>query len=131
MEILGVGASEFIFILLIAIIVMGPKQMKEAGRVIGRWLNRITQSELWKIFRDTSQELSNLPRKWMREANMEVWEVEQELRNTIDPRHRQPASPPMRSQTIPKSFQNAPPPESATDSNADEKGEENPSMPND
>lgn len=131
MEIFGVGTSEFIFILLIAIIVMGPKQMKEAGRIIGRWLNRITQSDLWKIFRDTSQELSNLPRKWMREANMEVWEAEQELRNTIDPRPRKPASPPMQSQPKPKSFQQAPPPESATDSHTDEKGKESPSAPND
>lgn len=131
MEILGVGASEFVFILLIAIIVMGPKQMKEAGRVVGRWLNQINQSEVWKIFRDASQELSNLPRKWMREANMEVWEAEQELRNTIDPRPREPGSPPMRSQPKPKSFQQPPPPAPTTDSQTDETSEESPSTPND
>ncbi len=130
MEVLGVGASELIFILLIAIIVMGPKQMKEAGRVIGRWLNQMTRSEVWRIFRDTSQELSNLPRKWMREANMELWEAEQELRNTIDPRPNK-SQPPIRSQSKPKSFQSAPPSEPATDSPVEEKSEPSPSTPND
>jgi sec-independent protein translocase protein TatB len=121
MEILGIGASELVFILLIAIIVMGPTQMKQAGRTIGRWLNQMNRSEIWKLLRDTSNEISNLPRKWMREANMEVWEAEQELRNTIDPRTRKPVA----SQPKPKSFQQAPPPTAAEASpSANETGEE-------
>ena len=95
MEILGIGASELVFILLIAVIVMGPKQMKEAGRTIGHLLNRFTTSDFGKILRDTSQEISNLPRKWMRDANMELWEAEQDVRNSIDPRPRKPESHPI------------------------------------
>ena len=38
MEILEIGPSELIFILLIAIIVLGPKEMQNAGRTVGRWL---------------------------------------------------------------------------------------------
>jgi sec-independent protein translocase protein TatB len=86
MEILGIGASELVFIVLIALIVLGPKDMQKAGRTIGRWLNQLVRSDSWKIFQRTSSELRNLPRNLMREANMEVAEVERDLRNAIDPR---------------------------------------------
>jgi sec-independent protein translocase protein TatB len=89
MEILGIGASELIFILLIAIIVLGPKDMQRAGRTIGRWLNQLVHSDGWKVFQKTSAELRNLPRNLMREANMELGDVDKEIkeiRRTIDPR---------------------------------------------
>jgi sec-independent protein translocase protein TatB len=86
MEIFGVGASELIFILIIAIIVLGPKDMQKAGRMIGRWLNQVVHSDSWKVFQKTSAELRNLPRNLMREANMEVAEMEKDVRNAIDPR---------------------------------------------
>jgi sec-independent protein translocase protein TatB len=86
MEIFGIGAPELIFILLIAIIVLGPKDMQKAGRTIGRWLNQLIRSDSWKVFQRTSAELRNLPRNLMREANMEVAEMDREVRNAIDPR---------------------------------------------
>ena len=90
MEIFGIGASELIFILLIALIVLGPKDMQKAGRTIGRWLNQMVRSDGWKVFQRTSAELRNLPRNLMREANMELGDVDQEIkeiRRTIDSRH--------------------------------------------
>ena len=98
MEFLGVGPSELIFIILIAIIVLGPKDMQKAGRTIGRWLNQLIQSDSWKVFQRTSNELRNLPRNLMREANMEMMEAEKDLRRVIDPRPNPPASPPSRKQ---------------------------------
>src|ERR1044072_1654583 len=86
MEIFGVGTSELIFIILIAIIVLGPKDMQKAGRTIGRFLNQLINSDSWKIFQQTSNELRNLPRNLMREANMEMMEAEKDLRRVIDPR---------------------------------------------
>jgi sec-independent protein translocase protein TatB len=86
MEIFGIGASELIFILLIALIVLGPRDMQKAGRTIGRWLNQLVRSDSWKVFQRTSSELRNLPRNLMREANMEVAEMERDVRNAIDPR---------------------------------------------
>jgi sec-independent protein translocase protein TatB len=90
MEILGIGASELIFILIIALIVLGPKDMQKAGKTIGRWLNQLVRSDSWKVFQRTSAELRNLPRNLMRDANMEIAEMERDLRNAIDP--RDPAS---------------------------------------
>ena len=92
MEILGIGFSELIFILLIAVIILGPKDMQKAGRTIGRWLNQLIRSDGWKVFQKTSTELRNLPRNLMREANMELGEVDKEIRQEIDPRQRPPSS---------------------------------------
>lgn len=92
MEILGIGASELIFILLIAIIILGPKDMQKAGKTIGRWLNQLRQSDSWKVFQDTSREIRNIPNKLMRDANMELREAEKDLRRTMDSRPSLPAS---------------------------------------
>jgi Sec-independent protein translocase protein TatA len=95
MEILGIGFSELVFILLIAIIILGPRDMQKAGRTIGRWLNQLVRSDGWKVFQKTSTEIRNLPRNLMREANMELGDVDKEIREirqTIDPRPQPPAS---------------------------------------
>jgi sec-independent protein translocase protein TatB len=99
MEIFGIGTSELIFIILIAIIVLGPKDMQKAGRTIGRFLNQLIKSDSWKIFQQTSNELRNLPRNLMREANMEIMEAEKDLRRVIDPRTPPTASSPSSSPT--------------------------------
>lgn len=101
MEILGIGASELIFIVIIAIIILGPKDMQKAGKTIGRWLNQLVRSDGWKIFQRTSSELRNLPRNLMREANMEMKDIEQDMRRSIDPRPRPPAASPGRSPSSP------------------------------
>ncbi len=92
MEILGIGWQELIFIVIIALIVLGPKDMQKAGRSLGRWLNQLVQSDGWKVFQRTSSELRSLPRNLMREANMEMREVEKEIRGAIDPRLDPPTS---------------------------------------
>jgi sec-independent protein translocase protein TatB len=95
MEIFGIGASELVFILIIAIIVLGPKDMQKTGRMIGRFLNQLVHSDSWKVFQRTSTELRNLPRNLMREANMEMADLDKEVRNTIDPRTTPEARPPV------------------------------------
>jgi len=115
MEILGIGASEFVFIILIAIIILGPRDMQKAGRTIGRFLNQLIKSDSWKIFQRTSDELRNLPRNLMREANMEMMEAEKDLRRAIDPRANPPVASPSREQS-PSDQVEDPLPESSTKS---------------
>lgn len=93
MEILGIGPTELIFIILIAIIVLGPKEMQNAGRTIGRWLNGLVNSEGWKTVRDTSRALRNLPNKLMRDANMEMWEAQQDVQRAMGAGPGDPAPP--------------------------------------
>jgi len=113
MEIFGIGASEFVFIILIAIIILGPKDMQKAGRTIGRFLNQLIQSDSWKLFQRTSNELRSLPRNLMREANMEIMEAEKDLRRVIDPRSNPPVSSPSLKQALSKETENSLP-ESST-----------------
>lgn len=77
MDILGVGPLEIIFILLIALIVLGPRDMAKTGRSMGRVMRKIVMSPYWKTITHTSQEIRNLPTRLIREAGLE--EVEKDL----------------------------------------------------
>jgi sec-independent protein translocase protein TatB len=123
MEILGVGPSELIFIVIIALIVLGPKDMQKAGRTIGRWLNQLVRSEGWRAFQQTSREIRNLPTNLMREANMEMAEMEKEIRKATDLRIEPPASTPTRvlPQQLEADHTIQPPP--ATPDDADEQSQ--------
>ncbi len=84
MEILGIGTSELLFIVIIALIILGPKDMQKAGKTIGRWLRNLVTSDGWKIFQQTSRELRTLPNRLMREANDELNQVGKELNAASD-----------------------------------------------
>jgi sec-independent protein translocase protein TatB len=71
MEILGIGPLELLFILLIALIVLGPGDMVKAGRTIGRFLRKIVTSSEWRTVQKASREIRYLPNRLMREAALE------------------------------------------------------------
>jgi sec-independent protein translocase protein TatB len=71
MDILGIGPLELIFILIIALIVLGPKDMVKAGQTIGKFLRQIVTSPTWHSITKTSTELRNLPTKLIRDAGLE------------------------------------------------------------
>jgi Sec-independent protein translocase protein TatA len=71
MEILGIGPLELIFILIIALIVLGPKDMVKAGKSIGRLLRTIVTSPNWRAIQQTSREIRTLPNRLIREAGLE------------------------------------------------------------
>jgi Sec-independent protein translocase protein TatA len=79
MEFLGIGPMELVFILLIALILMGPKDMAKTGRTIGKTLRKVVTSPQWRTINQTSKEIRNLPTRLIREAGLE--EVEQDLNN--------------------------------------------------
>jgi sec-independent protein translocase protein TatB len=85
MEILGIGPSELVFIVIIALILLGPKDMQKAGRTIGKWLRQVVTSDGWKLFQQTSREIQSLPNRLMREAALdELKEVQKDLRQPLD-----------------------------------------------
>ena len=120
MEILGIGASELVFILLIAIIVLGPKDMQKAGKTVGRWLNQFIHSDGWKALQRASKEIRNLPNTLMREANIEeLEEINRDIRNNIDPRPK-PPTPSASSRVPPSTPIETPPPPPAEPTNPEE-----------
>lgn len=108
MEFLGIGPSELFFIVLIALILLGPRDMQKAGRTIGKWMRRIVTSDGWRLFQQTSHEIETLPNRLMREAALdELRELQTDLRKPLtipggpaadagspaDPQAGQPAGP--------------------------------------
>jgi len=85
MDILGVGPLELIFILIIALIVLGPTDMVKAGRTIGKFLRQIVTSPTWHAVTKTSVELRNLPNKLIRDAGLEeeLKEIENATKQAI------------------------------------------------
>lgn len=71
MDILGIGVPEFFFIVVIALIVLGPKDMQKAGKTIGSWMRKIVTSEEWRGIKNASRQLKTLPSELMREANLD------------------------------------------------------------
>ena len=71
MNFLGIGPLELIFILLIAIIVVGPRDLSKTARTLGQYLNRLYRSEAWRTLTDASRTLRTLPNRLAREAALE------------------------------------------------------------
>ena len=93
MEFLGIGAPELVFIIIIALIVLGPKDMQKAGKTIGQWLNKLVRSDGWKVFQQTSREIRNLPTQMMKEANLDLKQTEEDIRNSINPKPQRTRTP--------------------------------------
>jgi Sec-independent protein translocase protein TatA len=71
MEFLGIGPLELFFIVVIALIVLGPKDMVKAGRTLGRFLRNLVTSPSYRTVQQVSNELRNLPNRLMREAGFD------------------------------------------------------------
>jgi Sec-independent protein translocase protein TatA len=88
MDILGIGPLEIIFVLIIALIVFGPKDMVKAGRTIGRFLRTLVTSETWMVIQQASKDIRNIPNHLMREAGLEDIQNEiptaQSIRKELD-----------------------------------------------
>jgi sec-independent protein translocase protein TatB len=71
MNIFGIGPLEFLLILVIALIIMGPNDMAKAGRSLGKFMRRVVTSPEWRTLLQASREMRNLPNRMMREAGIE------------------------------------------------------------
>ena len=74
MDIFGIGVPELFFVILIAIIVLGPKDMQKAGKTIGKWMRKVVMSPEWREIKDASNRIKTLPNQLMREASLEDFE---------------------------------------------------------
>lgn len=85
----GIGASEIIFILILMVIILGPKKMVEGARDLGKTIRKVIHSQFWKDAVQTSREIRDIPRKIIDEAGIEddVKEINRalnpDLKNTI------------------------------------------------
>ena len=59
MEILGIGPMELLLVLVILLVVVGPRNLSKNARDIGRFLNRMYRSDTWRMMTETSRTLRN------------------------------------------------------------------------
>jgi Sec-independent protein translocase protein TatA len=71
MDFLGVGPLELIFVLIIALLIIGPKDIGKTARTIGKFLNRLYKSDEWRALTEASRTIRTLPNRLAREAELE------------------------------------------------------------
>ena len=82
MNIFDVGGWELGFIIVLAIILVGPKHMAETGTTIGRWLNKFVKSDVWIALKEVWNAVAHAPTQMMRDANLE--DLRKELNLGVD-----------------------------------------------
>jgi Sec-independent protein translocase protein TatA len=71
MDFFGIGWLELIAILIIVLLVAGPRDIERGAKGLGRLINRLNRSPGYQAIRRASNELRNLPQRLAREANLE------------------------------------------------------------
>ncbi|MEI7989619.1 MAG: hypothetical protein WCI88_11330, partial [Chloroflexota bacterium] len=71
MEFLGIGPMELLFIILIALVLLGPKDMIKAARVIGEFITKVVRSDYWADIQQSMRMMRGLPYNLMRETGLE------------------------------------------------------------
>jgi sec-independent protein translocase protein TatB len=72
MELFGIGPTELLFIILLALIIFGPKDLEKAGRSLGRSLYKLIKSDTWQTLTQTSKKIKTLPDDLIRQAEKEI-----------------------------------------------------------
>jgi Sec-independent protein translocase protein TatA len=86
MNLFGIGLPEILFILFLALLIFGPKDLEKTGKILGKGLNRLIRSDAWRAIQQTGRELRNLPTRLMRESGLDDIKqaTKDEIRNTAD-----------------------------------------------
>jgi Sec-independent protein translocase protein TatA len=67
MDILGIGMPEIILILLLVVIIFGPKDLETMGKKIGSAIFRFIKSDTYQDLR----RIGNLPREFLRQSGLD------------------------------------------------------------
>jgi sec-independent protein translocase protein TatB len=71
MQLFNIGPLELIGILVIALVILGPKEMIGTARKVGGFVSRVVKSPVFKTVVSTSKDLRELPTKIVKEAGLE------------------------------------------------------------
>ena len=85
MELFGVGWVELIVVIVIALIILGPSDMANLGRTLGRFMRKVVMSPEWRALLAIGSEVKEMPTKLMREAQFEDLnkEIQAELQGPL------------------------------------------------
>jgi Sec-independent protein translocase protein TatA len=71
MEFLGVGPLELFLILLLIILLFNPKDIAGGARTVGKNLQKIYRSDTYRVVKQASDEIRELPSRLVKEAELE------------------------------------------------------------
>ncbi len=71
MEVFGIGPLEFLFIFIIILLILGPKDIEKTARNLGKSLNKLYRSQSYQVIRKASEEIRNLPARLAAEAQLD------------------------------------------------------------
>lgn len=71
MDFLGIGLPELALILVIVLIVLGPKDMAGTARRLARTVRTLTQSEFWRATREAWRMAQDIPNELLRDTGLE------------------------------------------------------------
>ncbi len=71
MKIFNFGIPEFLVLLVLMIVVLGPERMIDGARSLGRSIYKLTHSEVWSSIWQTSREIRNMPKAIVEETGLE------------------------------------------------------------
>jgi hypothetical protein len=71
MEIFNIGPLEFLLVVILVFVIMGPQGTVETARKMGQLVYKIIHSPLWSSLMKTTQEIKDIPVQIVREAGLE------------------------------------------------------------
>lgn len=71
MKFFNLGLAEILFIVILALIVLGPGNMVKVAKDAGKFLRRITRSPYWQEVWATRRELNEIPKILAKEAQLD------------------------------------------------------------
>jgi hypothetical protein len=69
-QIFNIGFGEILFILLIAVIVLGPERIAVSSRQAGKWIRTAASNPVWHDILATSRDLREIPNQLMEESGL-------------------------------------------------------------
>lgn len=70
MKVFNLGMGEILFILLLLVIIFGPKSLVKTAREAGAFLRKVTKSPYWQEVWATRRELEEIPKMIAKEAQL-------------------------------------------------------------
>lgn len=71
MKFFNVGAPEIFLIVLLALVIFGPRRLVQVMRDLGTWLRSIAKSPFVRDFVRTTQDIRNIPNELIRESGLD------------------------------------------------------------
>lgn len=71
MKLFNIGIPEALLLVIFIFIILGPGKIVSSARSLGTWFRKISRSQLWHDIVSTSNEIKDLPQKFLKESELD------------------------------------------------------------